>query len=312
MGKITTALKLGTTMAVTVCVGCGGDGEPSINHLTSVADPDPQTPFFNESSMNSLSSLGDITSDWISDLSKVMPTNSTTAKTSPAPAKARSIMAVDPQLDCQSGNIRTRGLDNPENFRATITFNNCDNEGVLTNGSVSVSGRVLQESQNSDFGSANVAVTFNNLRVSGQESASVNGDISIDVEDDAQQFRLNITGNVITTMSDGQTNTLRNYRLAMSEIQGLSTASLDMVLHSSKHGSITFETSTPLTGNETDDNPTSGKFTMTHSDGSYLIIDADSGNPDTFSYTVFNGSSTTSGDTQWSEFEVLDSLDQSL
>lgn len=310
MGKKSTALKLGTTMAVTLLFGCGSDSEPAASHLTSVADPDPQTPFFNESSMDSLSSLGDTTSNWISDLSKVIPEDSTTAKSSSTPTRVRSIMASDPQWDCQSGNIRARGLDNPENFRATITFNNCNNDDVLTNGSISISGRISQESTNSDFGSANVAVTFNNLQMTGQEAASINGDISIDLADSAEQFRLGIAGNAMTTVSNGQTNTLRNYRLAMSDSQGQSTVSMDMTLHSTEHGSIMFETNTPLTGNSTDDNPSSGKFTMTHSDGSYLIIDADNGDPNTFGYTIFNGSSTTSGSKPWSEFDVLTSLQE--
>lgn len=298
------ALKLGTIVAVAMLSACGSESEPSVKHLTAIADPDPQTPFFNDDTVNSFASLGDTTSSWISDLSKILPTDTTTANSPTTPTKVRSIMAFDPQLDCQSGNIRVRGFDNPENFRATLAFNNCDNDGVLTNGSLTVSGSIQEELLDSDYGSANVTVIFNDLRMNGQESASINGDISIDFVDNAQQLLLNIGGNAMTTVSDGQTNTISNYQLAMSEDQGQTTMTLDMTLHSTEHGSITFETNTPLTG----DNPSSGMFTMTHSDGSYLIVDADNGNPDTFGYTIFNGSSTISGDTPWSEFDVLDSL----
>lgn len=306
--KKSAALQLSTAVAVALLSGCGSDSEPSVKHLTAVADPDPQTPFFNEDTANSFTSLGDTTSSWISDLSKVFPTETTTAKSPTAPTKARSIMAADPQLDCQSGNIRARGFDNPDNFRATLTFNNCNNDGVLTNGSLTVNGSIQEELLDSDYGSANVAVTFNDLRMSGQESASINGDISIEFLENAEQLIFNIAGTALTTVSEGQTNTIRDYQLAMSEDQGQTTMTLDMTLHSTEHGSITFETNTPLTDNIAGDHPSSGMFTMTHSDGSYLIVDADNGNPDTFGYTIFNGSSTISGDKPWSEFDMLDSL----
>lgn len=308
MGSINTVLKLGTTMAVAILCGCGSDSESSVKHLTAVADPDPQTPFFNETTMESISGFGDITTSWLSDLSKVVPTD--TAEVASAPSsKVRSVMAVDQsQLDCETGNIRASGIEALQNIRATITFNSCNNDGVVTNGSIAINGSISEGSLESNDVSANVALAFNNLSLSGQESATVNGDVTIDIINNAQQFMLNIAGNAMTTVSNGQTNTLSNYQLAMADAQGQSTVSLDMTLHSSEHGSIVFNTNTPLSGNETDDNPSSGKITMTHSDGSYLIIDAGNGNPDTFSFTIFNGSSTTSGSRDWTELDVLNSL----
>lgn len=134
------------------------------------------------------------------------------------------------------------------------------------------------------------------------------GDLSIDIVDNAQQLELTMAGNALTTIADGQTNTLSNYEIAMAEILGESTLSLNMTLHSSQHGSIVFKTDSPLRGDAFSDNPPSGKFTMTHSDGSYLIVDADNGDPDTFAYSVFNGSSITSGNRDWTELAFIDSL----
>ncbi len=303
-----TAFKLGTTMVVAILCGCGSDSEPSVKHLTAVADPDPQTPFFNESTMQSLNGFGDTTTGWIADLSKVVPTGTDEAASAPS-KRVRSVMAVDEsQLNCDSGNIRARGLDDPQNFRATITFNSCNNEGVVSNGSIGINGSIREGSLESDDLSANVSVELNNLSLRGQESATINGDLAIDVVDNAQQLMVNIAGNALTTTTNGQTNTLSNYQIAMSEIQGDSTLSLNMTLHSSQHGSITFKTDTPLTGSAFDDNPSAGKFTMTHSDGSYLIVDADNGDPETFAYTVFNGSSISSGNSPWTELAFVESL----
>ncbi len=300
--------KLASTIAVVLLCGCGGDSEPSVKHLTSVADPDPQTPFFNDTTMQSLSVFGDATTSWMSDVSKIMALDTTEFASTPS-ARARSVMATDQSLvDCGSGSISARGLDNPQNFRATISFNNCKNDGVIANGSIGISGSMLESAADSDDLSANVKVTFNNLTISGQESASINGDLSIDVIDNAQQLELSMAGNALTTIADGQTNTLSNYEIAMTEISGESTLSLNMTLHSSEHGSIVFKTDSPLSGDAFSDNPTSGSFTMTHSDGSYLSVDANNGDPDTFAYTIFNGSSITSGNSNWTELEFIDSL----
>ena len=228
-------------MAIAILCGCGSDSEPSVAHLTAVADPDPQTPFFNESTMQSLTDLGGTTTNWITDLSKVLPTDSAQAAAAPA-TRVRSVMAVDQnQLNCDSGNIRARGLDDPQNFRATITFNSCNNDGMVTNGSIGINGSISEGSLDSDDLSANVTVVLNNLSLRGQESATINGDVAIDIVDNAQQLVLNIAGNALTTITNGQTNTLSNYQIAMAEIQGQSTLSLNMTLHSSEHGSIEFK-----------------------------------------------------------------------
>ncbi len=310
MGHTKTIFKSSTAIAIAILSGCGSDSAPAINHLTAVADPDPQTPFFNDSTMQSLNELSASSSSWIADLSKALPIDQ--AKASAPSNRARTIMAVDQtQLDCGSGNIRASGNNDPANLSATISFNKCANDGVVTNGAIRLNGAFREGSLETSYVSAYFNVDIDNLTLSGQESATIHGDIAIDLIENPQQFVLSVAGDALTTVADGQTNTLSNYQFSISEAQEKVSASLNMTLHNNQHGSLVLRTDSPLSSDINAEYPASGKLTLTHSDGSYLIIDADNGNPESFAYTIFNGSSSTSGNTLWTDMALLDSLDLS-
>jgi len=202
---------------------------------------------------------------------------------------------------CDSGSVSnsvgTGSNDQLEN--ASIVFNNCVIDGQTTSGSMSFSS-------SSTGNTENLSISFDDFASTGPEgNSSMDGDIVISINED---FSASIGGSRLTISDDSDTTVFSNYNLtAQSDSQtGATSIGGQATIASTENGEISFQISPAFSAEASEENPTSGVLTMVHSDGSSLLIDAGTGNPDTYAYTISGGGSVTSGVGSWDDedFEV--------
>jgi len=118
----------------------------------------------------------------------------------------------------------------------------------------------------------------------GDEDIALNGSVDLQVQDSASGSEFSISGPNFSVTAAGESITFSDYSITAIDNVNAGTASLSaaMTVSSNVDGTITFAIDPPLAGNDSDDYPTSGVLTMTHSDRSSLTIDADNGDPETF------------------------------
>jgi len=156
---------------------------------------------------------------------------------------------------------------------ATISFNDCVNGSSRSNGSISFTVSGTEPNQT-------VSLSFNNFNsVDAGETSSINGSINISVSDTGASSTTTISGSSISMASAGETVVLSNYSLTSTD---------DSTGASSLEGRSTITTAAG----------------WSHSDGSTLRINADSGDATTFDYVISDGNSTTSGVGKWSETDI--------
>lgn len=207
--------------------------------------------------------------------------------------------------DCESGTVTsyTDTDDATGDFTGGgFTYNNCVEDGVTANGSLSFTSSM---SADGTSGSITMAFTSFSAEDSG-EIAAINGTITIDLAGDDNESRFTIRGPSLSLVDSQGSIEFNNYNMTVIEsaVTGSQSLSVDASITDAS-GTIDMSIDPAFQIAGTDIHPATGVLSMSHSDGSSLMIDADSGNPDTFNYTVNDGSSVFSGEDRWDNTDLM-------
>ncbi len=180
-----------------------------------------------------------------------------------------------------------------------LSFSDCVIEGAVSNGSVNfaISGSETNQT---------ITMSFNSFSsVEKDETNSINGTVSISVlSDQSNAFSTTISGSSLTMVSGGETITYSNYNLTSGQDGAGNTSVGGAATITAGGGTLTMTIDPALVTNTSSDYPETGTISWTHSDGSSLSIDADTGNAATFSYVISDGASTTSDIGLWADTDV--------
>lgn len=296
-------LAIACGMALTGCGGSsGGDDTSALNAsggpITPTAPAGPNGTFFNDiDGVNFASTLG----GGLSSVAERAIDSSTRAFSSAAvdDNPASGVFNDETSVEsCDSGSISYSVATDANNelTNASIVFNNCVVGGQTSTGTMSFSS-------SSSSNSETLNVSFSDFATRGPEGdSSIDGDVSMEFGENGSG---SISGSQLTLVTDGETTTFSNFGLhgALNDTTGESSVSGQAVIASSTDGTIQFNIDPALTG-PADGNPTVGQLSLMHSDGSSLTIDANTGNPDTYSYTIFGNGSTSSGVGNWDDEDI--------
>jgi hypothetical protein len=192
-----------------------------------------------------------------------------------------------PEGACEDdGTITTLGSigDPPEvDDTITVTFNDCQEFGVITNGIMTVTIKEVS----ADFDGTppyNLSVEILLINLSSEDIdlglvATVTGDMTITIsEDGAGELRVKIEGDSLTTQWDGEVETLSDFLFEMVDNSSTLDFSKDLngtIGSTLLGGSVTFATTTLFTGKENvaGGEPTAGELHITNSiDNSQALL----------------------------------------
>jgi hypothetical protein len=182
----------------------------------------------------------------------------------------------------------------------TMSFNNCSTDGNVANGSMTLSITGTQTN-------SSVTMSFNNFTTTdGTDTSSLQGTINVSVAESGSLMTSTISGSTFTMASAGETVTFSNYNMTSVINDATDAASLSggATIATSSDGTLVMSIDPALQTDGSADYPTSGTLSWVHSDGSQLLIDADTGNVDTFNYTINDGGSVSSGVGNWADTDL--------
>lgn len=298
-----------TAMAVPVLLSaCGAGSDSESNSPTITGDGSGFTTsgrtFFNDSDgIKFADALGGSFSDVLTAIMGGVGGASSTEASGGSISQRMKRATQSDSVACASGgtisNTVTSSDSTGEIASVTMSFNNCLSDGNLSNGSVSLSVSGTETNQS-------VAIDFNQFRsVEGGDTSSIDGAININAVQSGSTFLTTISGSNITMVSAGETVAITNYNLRseVDDISGATSLEGGSTIITGA-GALTMSISPALSVAGNADYPSTGVIAWSHSDGSSLSIDADTGNGDTFNYVIGDGSSTTSGVGNWSETDI--------
>lgn len=134
--------------------------------------------------------------------------------------------------------------------------------------------------------------------ITGTDPVAMNGQINASMAVVGDETTASVNGSGLTMTADCENISFSDYSVTVAEndLTGSSSMTASMSVTSSIDGTITVDVNPALfTPDDFSDYPISGTIEMTHSDGSILTINADTGNPATFSYLVNENGATTTG-----------------
>ncbi|MEE9333923.1 MAG: hypothetical protein V3U65_07505 [Granulosicoccaceae bacterium] len=179
-----------------------------------------------------------------------------------------------------------------------LTFNSCNSGGVLSTGGVSftISGAAPTQA---------VTMNFDNFAsLENGESNSINGTVSIALSNTNGVISTTVSGTSITMVTGGETITYSNYNLMSGQDSaGNSSISGAATIATSSDGTLMMSINPALVTGASD-YPETGTILLSHSDGSSLTINADTGDASTYSYIISDGVSTTSNVGNWSDTDI--------
>ena len=302
-------LRFLTAVAVPVVLSaCGAGTDSDSNSPIITGDGSGFTTsgktFFNDSDgIKFADALGSSFSDVLAAITGGMGgASSTLASDSSISQRMKRATQSESAACASSGTISNTVTSNDSTGKitaVTMSFNNCLSDGNLSNGSISfaVSGTETNQS---------VAVDFNQFRsVDGGDTSSIDGAININAVQSGTTFLTTISGSNITMVSAGETVAITNYNLRseVDDISGATSLEGGSTITTGA-GALTMSISPALSVAGNADYPSTGVIAWSHSDGSSLSIDADTGNAATFNYVISDGVSTTSGVSNWSETDI--------
>lgn len=302
-------LRFLTAVAVPVVLSaCGAGTDSDSNSPIITGDGSGFTTsgktFFNDSDgIKFADALGSSFSDVLAAITGGMGgASSTLASDSSISQRMKRATQSESAACASSGTISNTVTSNDSTGKitaVTMSFNNCLSDGNLSNGSISfaVSGTETNQS---------VAVDFNQFRsVDGGDTSSIDGVININAVQSGTTFLTTISGSNITMVSAGETVAITNYNLRseVDDISGATSLEGGSTITTGA-GALTMSISPALSVAGNADYPSTGVIAWSHSDGSSLSIDADTGNAATFNYVISDGVSTTSGVSNWSETDI--------
>ena len=194
--------------------------------------------------------------------------------------------------------------DVTDNTSFILDAENCVEDGLITSGSMNAT--ILATEDDSESA---VDVSFNNFTsASADTTSSITGSVSMSVIENeiTSESTVTLSGDSFVMLIDNETISYTNYSVfAMTnDLTGAASFSGRATI-TVPEGTVTFDIDPAFSipGGNTE-NPVSGRLSMTASDGSSLVIDADTGDTDTFSYSVTDGLQTTTGIERWDETDI--------
>lgn len=190
----------------------------------------------------------------------------------------------------------------------TLDYNKCTSG--YTNDTSSTDGKVVirfsKFSEQSNETDIDISIDFDALTmISENEKSVLDGDIGFSSTKKNNIISMTIDGNKLVFSSGAEVGILQNFDMtltmnestnAWTQVQNTIYAGTDI------NGKIVVETLLTMQGVAAG-NPTVGMVKISGANGSYMTIDADSGNSKTLILTTFDGSTTTSDELYWTELE---------
>lgn len=174
---------------------------------------------------------------------------------------------------------------------ATIIYDNCLDDTILTDGDVSMLINSIGEN------SAEVTFAYNNLIAeTSSDTLNFNGNVIIDYFNNSstETETTSFTSTALTITYNGSVLTFSDYNFTITESDNQETNSLDYFL-TTPAGSVTVTTNPVFqrfyAGNS--ECATMGAMTIVGANGTSILLDANTGNTDTFLMTVNDGVATT-------------------
>jgi len=181
----------------------------------------------------------------------------------------------------------------------SISFNNCVEGGTVTNGGFDV--RV------DSFEDENIDISANFKQFSLTEdsfTSTLNGDLSMAMASIDQQSTFTLTVNQLNMSStEAGKFVLADLRIQQVENDSAQSSTLSIAYELGSDyldGRVKVETPQILSFSEFNSNPDTGVLRVVGAGNSSVTLDADTGNIATALLTVFDGSSTTSDEVNWS------------
>ncbi len=215
-------------------------------------------------------------------------------------------------LACDSGSIAysTNDVNNDGELdtadTVSINFNNCvvtdaeDGTVFTSNGAVALQINSIS----ADGASVNAAATYTNLVLSEDDySSSINGSMTLDVQTTVDTTISTISGEKIDFIDDDATGILNNFSLSESfnEQTEVWTESHEAIMASTViGGQVIIKSITEFQG-VGDDFASTGELKIEGADGSFVALNADTGNVDTVLITISDGGATTSEEINWDD-----------
>lgn len=208
-------------------------------------------------------------------------------------------------IDCDSGSVTSYSDTDDATGQPTgggVEYNDCVLDGISASGSISFSGVVSDEN-----GNGTLTMTFNNFTSNDNgEVASINGTITIAISGDNDVQSFTVSGPSLDLVDSQGAISFVNYSMTISTSTATGEQSLSATASiTDESGTIQLDIDPAFVIGGEYLYPITGQLSMTHSDGSSLTINADSGNPETFTYTVSDGSSVNSGEQRWDETDLV-------
>jgi len=228
----------------------------------------------------------------------------TTPNTSPATKSLARIFTETEICDGGGTIVITYGFDDDELIEPgeylDISFNNCILSGDSFNGTM----RMTVKSWVSEF-NFSMGTTFNLSTVVDGIAASSNGSMDIALMDTGSTTTITLSSSSMTGTVGTETTTMTNLNVVVTESSTGYTTDLSMNVSSNTiGGSVNIDTDPAFGFGPFDDYPNTGTLTVTGSDGTYVSLNADTGDLNTVILTVFDGTATTSDEIPWSQLET--------
>ena len=206
---------------------------------------------------------------------------------------------------CDSGSITiTIGsddgvLDQPGEY-LSLNFNSC----VIAGDSFSGSLRMTIKSWVSDFNfvmetSINLNTVVDGLAVSS------NGSMEVGLMDSGTTTTFTLSSSSMSGTVGTETTTMTNLNVVVTETSTGYTSDMSMNIASNTiGGSVNIDTNPALEYGTFDTYPSTGTLTVTGADGTYVSLNADTGDMNTVIITIFDGAATISNEIPWSQLDT--------
>jgi len=219
--------------------------------------------------------------------------------------------------DCDSGNSTFNLVDVNDNEEfdqgdsLSINYNNCvermDDTTLTMSGSFSIKLNKLIE----DPLDVSILVSMDKLTFEGDQGsrAYIDGGFTLSAQSDNNISSFGFRGSKFEVNSDDSFGLIEDFNMQASldeSNDSWSQTAKATITSTELNGKIIVTTISPLVGSG-DNNPHTGSLRIDGAQGSYVIIDADTGDVNTANLIINDGSSTTSKIVNWSEIS-LDTL----
>lgn len=216
-------------------------------------------------------------------------------------------------FDCDSGSMKLTVNDANDNQQLdagdsmSIVFYDCvddyEDGGISkSNGSLSMKINAISANQEN----LNVTVNYDDLTITeGGNTAVIDGSATMDVQNDNDTTIGTVSGKKIVFSNNDEAGMLSDFSFSatLNAVTSEWIESVNATMASTAiDGQIKLKTITDLQG-VGEGNPTFGELKIEGANGSFVSLNADTGNDDTLLLTIFDGSVTTSKLVNWQELE---------